>query len=174
MPKKRKPTEPTDDRTDEQAEWDAQLQAFAAEYGDAVVEKLRRVMAANPETGKAWTWADIQHIQGRAGISESEKDRMSLRDMVARLQGVLDMKQAEAVFLAKAIREGLDAAVHEWRGQERAVWSKPCSKTNAAAFLGVSVDTINNRAKENPGSVEPISRQLWRFDKRDPLFESLP
>ena len=53
-------------------------------------------------------------------------------------------------------------------------WSKPTSKSQAAIYLGISADTIDDRLRIHPNAVQRVSRQLWKFDKNDPLFASLP
>jgi hypothetical protein len=106
MPKKRN-TEPTTSTGDHEPDFEA----FAAEYGDAVVEKLRRVMAANPESLKAWTKDDIEEIAG--AIDEDEMHpRQTLRRLVNRLRGRLKMKhpQGYAAYLPEPLQKGLDAA----------------------------------------------------------------
>jgi len=53
-------------------------------------------------------------------------------------------------------------------------WSKACSKTGASTALGISVDAINDHLRVHPQAVHRVSRQLWQFDKNDPLFCRLP
>ncbi len=52
-------------------------------------------------------------------------------------------------------------------------WSEIYSKTAAAETIGISTKTIDNRIKVNPKCIIKLSRQQWKFDKNDPLFEKL-
>ncbi len=52
-------------------------------------------------------------------------------------------------------------------------WSEIYSKSAASDILDVSTKTINRVLANNPKLVKPITKQKWRFDKNDPLFEKL-
>ena len=69
-----------------------------------------------------------------------------------------------------------DAAVPSEQGKpEEPNWSRPYSKTEAAAKIGrgISVDKLNARLKKFPQTGMEINRQTWLFDKNDPLFRGL-
>ncbi len=53
-------------------------------------------------------------------------------------------------------------------------WSKPCSRTEAAASLGISTDNLNDYLADHPDAVVRVTRQKWQFDRNFPLFKSLP
>ena len=46
-------------------------------------------------------------------------------------------------------------------------------KKAVSEILDVSTKTINRILENNPELVKPITKQKWRFDKNDPLFEKL-
>jgi hypothetical protein len=93
------------------------------------------------------------------------------------LEKQLKPKQREQV-QQQAQNQGVAAVLHEEAkglpGESRPNWSKPCSKTEAAGFIGVSTENINTYLFEHPEAVQKLTRQKWQFDKNHSFFGRLP
>lgn len=93
------------------------------------------------------------------------------------LEKQLKSKQREQV-QQQAKNQGAAAVVREEAkglpGESTPNWSKQCSKTDAAGFIGVSTENINTYLAAHPQAVQKLTRQMWQFDKNHTFFARLP